>query len=63
MSDAKDFIIKDCVQFKHDLYKKSWEKSGAKTLDEYVEYVKTTAIKSPLWKNPNQNKSQNKSTS
>ena len=57
MSDDKDFVIKDCVKFKHDLHKKSWEKSGAKTIEEYVEYVKTTVKKSPLWKNPIKNKS------
>jgi len=60
MSDDKDFVIKDCVKFKHDLYKKSWEKSGAKTLDEYVEYVRNTAIKSSLWKNPSPKKTTNK---
>ena len=47
----QDYIIEDCVKFKHELAKKSWEKSGAKNLKEYVQYVNENAKKSPLWKN------------
>ena len=46
--DSK-MIIKDPVKFKHDLYQKSWEKSGAKNIDEYVKYVSENVKKSPLW--------------
>jgi len=41
--------IKDCVQFKNDLYEKSWKKSGAKNIDEYVKYVSEHVKNSPLW--------------
>jgi len=43
MNKKEEFIIQDCVKFKHDLAKKSWEKSGAKTLKEYAEYVNRKA--------------------
>ena len=49
MNKKEEFVIQDCVRFKHDLAKKSWEKSGAKTLDEYAKYVNENAKKSPLW--------------
>ena len=44
----KDF---DCVEFKRDVHKKNWEKSGAKNLREYAKYVNEEAKKSPLWNN------------
>jgi len=44
----KDF---DCVEFKREVHKKNWEKSGAKNLREYAKYVNEEAKKSPLWNN------------
>ena len=50
MNKDEKFVIKDCVQFKYDLYKKSYEKSGAKSIEEYVKYVNEEGKKSPFWK-------------
>ena len=38
----------DCVKFKQELYLNSWKKSGATTLQEYVDYVNSEARKSSL---------------
>jgi hypothetical protein len=31
--------INDCVEFKHELHKKLYEKSGAKDFNEYIDYI------------------------
>jgi len=49
MNKKEEFVIQDCVKRKHDLAKKSWDKSGGKTLNEYVKYVNENVKKSPLW--------------
>ena len=41
--------IEDCVKFKYELYEKSWAKSGAKNIDEYVKYVSENIKNSTLW--------------
>ena len=43
----------DCVKFKDELFANSWEKSGAKNIDEYVAYVNKRYKLSPLYKNGN----------
>jgi hypothetical protein len=56
MNKEDKFVIEDCVKFKQDLAEKSWKRSGAKTLEEYVKYVNERAKQSPLWKNANENR-------
>jgi len=41
----------DCVEFKREIHRKNWERSGAKTLREYAKHVNEEAKKSPLWSN------------
>jgi hypothetical protein len=31
--------ITDCVEFKNELHKKLYEKSGAKNFNEYIKYI------------------------
>ena len=38
----------DAIKFKRKLQKNSWKKSGAKNLQEYVNYVNKSATKSKL---------------
>jgi hypothetical protein len=38
----------DCVEFKHELHRIAYKKSGAKNIDEYIDYVNREALKSPL---------------
>jgi hypothetical protein len=40
---AKKF---DCVEFKHELHRIAYKKSGAKSIGEYVDYVNKAALKS-----------------
>ena len=47
MNKEKQF---DCVKFKNELQNKLLKNSGAKTLQEYVNYVNETAQKSSLHK-------------
>ena len=54
MKNNEKYVIEDCVKFKHDLYRISWEKSGAKTIDEYVKYVSEKAKKASWWINKQQ---------
>ena len=39
MSKPPEFIIEDCVKFKHDLTENLRKDSGAKTLEEYFNYI------------------------
>jgi len=34
--------IADCVEFKNELHKKLYEKSGAKNFNEYIKYINST---------------------
>jgi len=34
--------ITDCVEFKNELHKKLYEKSGAKNFNEYIKYINST---------------------
>ena len=45
MSKEKQF---DCVKFKNELHKHLMEKSGAKNIQEYVNYANKIAEKSSL---------------
>jgi len=47
MNKEKQF---DCVKFKRKLHENSFKKSGAKNLEEYVDYVNRMAEKSSLHK-------------
>jgi hypothetical protein len=47
MNKVKEF---DCVKFKEDLFKNVLKISGAKNIDEYIDYVNKEALKSPLHK-------------
>ena len=39
MFKTPEFYIKDCVKFKHDLQENLRKESGAKTLEEYFNYI------------------------
>jgi hypothetical protein len=49
MNKEKQF---DCVKFKNELQKNLLKNSGAKNLQEYVDYANKLAQKSPLHKQP-----------
>ena len=38
----------DCVEFKHELHRIAYKESGAKNIDEYIDYVNKEALKSSL---------------
>jgi hypothetical protein len=46
--------INDCVEFKNELHKKLYAKSGAKNFNEYIKYI--NAIYSVNKTNPEENK-------
>jgi len=48
MNKEKQF---DCVKFKNELQKNLFDKSGAKNIQEYAEYVNKIALNSSLSKN------------
>ena len=50
MSKTEEFFIKDCVKFKHDLQEKLRKDSGAKTLEEYFQYINKIAKNSEFQK-------------
>ena len=50
MNKIDDFVIEDCVKFKHDLHEKAYKKSGAKNFNEYIEYVNKSFMKSNWYK-------------
>jgi hypothetical protein len=49
----KEFVIEDCVKFKHDLHEKAFKASGAKSMREYIDYVNKAFLKSEWCKNSN----------
>jgi hypothetical protein len=42
---SKQTKIVDCVQFKYDLHKALFQKSGASNLREYIHYINAAHIK------------------
>jgi hypothetical protein len=46
MNKTDNFIVEDCVKFKHELHEKTFKASGAKNLNEYIEYVNKAFVKS-----------------
>jgi hypothetical protein len=51
MSKVDDCVVEDCVKFKHELHEKSFKASGAKNLNEYIDYVNKAFVKSTWCKN------------
>jgi hypothetical protein len=47
MNNKKQF---DCVEFKHELHRAAYKKSGATSLKEYIAYVNSEVEKSDLHK-------------
>ncbi|MDR1997997.1 MAG: hypothetical protein LBQ83_06710 [Candidatus Margulisbacteria bacterium] len=48
----KDF---DCIKFKRELHENVLKISGAKNIDEYIDYVNEVAVNSPLYKTASAN--------
>jgi hypothetical protein len=46
MSKTDNFVIEDCVKFKHELHEKSFKASVAKNLNEYMDYVNKAFVHS-----------------
>ena len=56
MNKIDDFVIEDCVKFKHDLHEKAYKESGAKNFNEYIEYVNKSFVKSNWYKHNEEKK-------